>query len=248
MVGLVVGLVLLNVFYFAALPFVVFKAKKLSPKVFNLCFAFLIFALYLVIVVERYLSVGSNDWNFLNALPTANVSPFVFALCPIVVFLPQKVKKYAFALFALLCVGMLASFEISLTQYIVKGWVFHYFFLLDALAHCLLSLFGVYLVSSKQVELDKKHTLIGGSVIVVVALVMLVLNAIFHTSFFGLGLYGNHSIYGFVLSKSSAVSALAYFAGLLGILLLGFGFQKLLCYIQRKCIERGQNKHRTNEK
>jgi hypothetical protein len=57
---------------------------------------------------------------------------------------------------------------------------------------------------------------------------MLVLNAIFKTAFFWLSLYGAHSIYNVVICKSSILSAILYFMGLMFVLLFGYFYQKFL--------------------
>ena len=109
---------------------------------------------------------------------------------------------------------------------------FHLSFFCDFLAHILLSLWGVYLVKSEQVKPTLKNSLISGSIIVGVALVMLTLNLILDTAFFGLSLNGKHNIYNMVLTDSSYLSALLYFMGLLFVLLAGFCYSR--CYARGK--------------
>ena len=59
-------------------------------------------------------------------------------------------------------------------------------------------------------------------------LVMMILNLIFDTSFFGLSLNGKHNIYHMVLVSNSYLNALIYFSGLIIIMVGSFLFQKLL--------------------
>ncbi len=87
---------------------------------------------------------------------------------------------------------------------------------------------GVYIIYSKQVELIVKDSLIAGPIIVVVALIMMIMNVLFDTSFFGLSLNGKHNIYPTVLTDNSLLSALMYFSGLVVVMILGFFCQKLL--------------------
>ena len=93
---------------------------------------------------------------------------------------------------------------------------------MDYTAHILLSLFGIYLVRSEQVDLTPVAALISGSVIFGSALLMLILNLIFDTSFFGLSLSGKHNIYNVVLTDNSYISVSLYFIGLSGVLALGY--------------------------
>ena len=68
----------------------------------------------------------------------------------------------------------------------------------------------------------------GGGTILFVAIVMMVLNVIFDKSFFGLSLNGKHNIYNCVLVQNSYLSAAIYFTGLVGVLMLGYFYHKLL--------------------
>ena len=66
--------------------------------------------------------------------------------------------------------------------------------------------------------------------IIGVAVIMLILNLIFKTSFFGLSMYGNHNIYTIVICESSIISAIIYFEGLTILLGLGSLYLKVINY------------------
>ena len=200
----------------------------------NIIFISITFICYVFVVLISYLQNGLYDWNFHNTLPTANVSPFMFCICPIYLLLPQKVRKYFGNLISLLCAGMLLSPLISCVHFFIINYKFHSQFLLDYAAHLSLSLFGIYLVQSKQVEMKNKDSVIGGSIIISVAITMLIINLIFDTSFFGLSLCGKHNIYNQVIVDNSYLSALIYFIGLSSVLFLGFFFNKLIILINNK--------------
>ena len=72
------------------------------------------------------------------------------------------------------------------------------------------------------------NALFSGLIIVFVATVMLILNLILDTAFFGLSLRGKHNIYNNVLVDDSYLSALLYYIGLCGVLTLGYGFNRIL--------------------
>ena len=103
----------------------------------------------------------------------------------------------------------------------------HWTIVFDIAAHAVPSLFGVYLVKTEQVDLEIQNSLKSGGLIVGVAVGMM-LNVIFHTSFFGLSLYGNHNKYNFVVCENGYLSAAIYFCGLCGIFAVGYFYQKLL--------------------
>lgn len=194
----------------------------------NVIFAILIFASYFYVVRYMYHDVGVKDWNFKNTLPTANVSPFMFCLTPITLLMPRAIRKYLFTLVALLSLGMVVAGLGGALGFMARDYKFHLHITMDCLAHVLISLWGVYLAKSGQVELTLKRALCGGSIIVGVAGMMLVLNLIFKTAFFGLSLYGEHNIYNNKIFESGIVSALAYFVGLCFVLCAGYFYQKVL--------------------
>ena len=223
--GYYISLAGLLAFYLMAIP----QLKHLrNKKITNGVFSILIFILYIAVVIRVYISVGFDDWNFKNTLPIANVSPFMFTAVVVMHLLPRKIKKHCYLLICLLSVGMVLSAVFSCLYNAVINYSFHWHFLCDYLAHVLLSLWGVYLIKSSQVELNKKNAIISGAIIVGVAVFMLLLNVIFDTAFFGLSLNGKHSIYNVVLVKNSYLSAFLYFFGLLIVLVMGYVYSRLL--------------------
>lgn len=199
----------------------------------NIIFCVVVVTCYGVGLLINYQHNGIHDWNFTNALPTANVSPFMFAVCPIFFALPKSIRKYFGTLIALLVVGMILSPVFSCVYNFSIQYKFHPSFLLNYFGHIALALWGIYLVQSKQCKLKVKECLIGGAIIVSVAFTMMILNVIFDQSFFGLSLNGKHNIYNIVLVKNSFLSAFLYFTGLGIVLLIGYYFQKLLTFIKR---------------
>lgn len=221
----VISMILLLAFYICVL--LNMKHMK-NTRIFNYIFSTVILACYLHVVIRVYLSVGFNDWNFQNTLPTANVSPFMFTLVGLIYLIPLRVRKHIYLLISLLSVGMLLSSVFGCIYNASINYRFHLHFLSDYIAHVMLSLWGVYLVKSRQVELTKKNLLTSSGIIVGVAFTMLVLNVIFDTAFFGLSLNGKHNIYNNVLTNNSYLSAALYFFGLIGVLCLGYLYVTLL--------------------
>ena len=197
-------------------------------RLVNMIASLSVYLMYLSLVYVVYSDVGFYDWNFQNTLPMANVSPFMFSVMPLTWILPKGAKKYLYLLISLLSVGMLFSAISSSLYNAIIGYKFHWHFMLDYVAHLILSVWGIYLVKSGQVTLCKRDCLISGSLIVGVAFVMMMLNVALDTAFFGLSLSGKHNIYNNVIVDSSALSALIYFVGLVVVLLLGYGFNKIL--------------------
>ena len=194
-----------------------------NTKLANLIFIALVYIPYVCMCVYVYKTdTDVNRWNFLNTLPVANVSPFMFSLMPVLLILPEKIKKHLYLLVSMLAVGMFLSTVFGCVGNALRNYKFHFHFVLDYFSHFALSAFGIYLVRTKQVNLTAKNGIISGSIIFSVATVMLVLNAFLDTAFFGLSLNGKHNIYNMVLVNNSYLSALIYFSGLAFVLYLGF--------------------------
>lgn len=226
----ILTLVILCVLYALCVHLMKYMAHR---RFWNGLFMVSVYVPYVIGAMIIYADVGCLDWNFQNVLPVANVSPFMFSLMPILFFLPQKVKKHIYLLISLLSVGMFLAAVAGCLYNASIHYRFHFHFVLDYIAHLFLSLFGVYLVRSGQVELRIKNCLISGSLILGVATVMMLLNVVFDTAFFGLSLNGKHSIYNIVLVENSYLSALIYYMGLSCVLLLGYLYSRC---VNKKCI------------
>ena len=209
----------IGIFFIDKLP-----AKKYINAVFITC----VTLPYIYCVLYILKTTSLTDWNFLNALPTANASPFTFCLLPLCLILPKKVNAYLLTLIPLLSVGMFIAGTITCLFNFARDYNFYFHFILDTFSHYVVALFGIYLVKSKQVKLTAKNCLISSSIVFAIATAMLILNLIFDTAFFGLSLNGKHNIYNVVICKSSVLSALLYFLGLAGVLTVGYTVQKFV--------------------
>ena len=200
----------------------------------NVVFVLVIFVHYLMLSITVYDDVGFFDWNFQNTLPVANVSPFMFTCVPLSLILPKGVRRYFLLLISLLSIGMFLSGALGCIYNAVIGYKFHIHFVWDYVSHFAMSLFGVYVIKSKQVTLSLKNVIVSSSLIFGTATLMLILNLIFDTSFFGLSLNGKHNIYNVVLVDSSFISALLYYLGLLMTVILGYIYS--MVFKGEKCI------------
>ena len=215
----------------AAYVTVIFLMKYMrNTKLTNGVFVGVIFGLYLLLSLTVYLDVGFYDWNFQNTLPIANVSPLMFSTVPLVLILPKKYKPHYMLLISLLSVGMFLSGALGCLYYAIIHYKFHLHFVYDFVAHLAMSLLGVYFIKSKQVQLNVRNALISSSLIFGAAITMLIVNLIFDTTFFGLSLYGKHTIYNTVLVEESWLSAVIYFVGLSSVLLLGYVYSHLVAH------------------
>ena len=135
-------------------------------KLFNLIFLALVYIPYVSMCVFVYFTdTDLNRWNFLNTLPVANVSPFMFSLMPILLILPKRIKEYVYLLISMLTMGMLLSTVFGCVGNALRNYKFHFHFTLDYLSHFALAAFGIFLIRSKQVKFNSKNCIISGSTI-----------------------------------------------------------------------------------
>ena len=229
--GYIIGLTLILATYVCAVTFI---GRLRRVALWNLILVITVASFYLASVTTIYRSVGFYDWNFQNTLPTANVSPFMFTLAPLTYFFPKSIRKHLYLLITLLSVGMILSPVFNCIYNYSINYAFHIHFFYDYIAHTALSLWGVYMLRSEQVELTVKNTIVSSSIIVGVATVMMALNVILDKTFFGLSLNGKHSIYNIVLTDNSYLSAIIYFAGICGVLAMGYGYSYLIRRVSKK--------------
>ena len=224
----VVGLVLVIAIFAVGLVFM--KQMVKYHRFFDVDLPCLIFILYFIELVLLVRDVGFDGWSFLNALPTGNLGPFVFFIVPLLLLLPKRARRYAHTIIALLAPVMLMSGLLSGILFLAAGKQFYNNYIFDMLCHALCALYGVYLVRRDLADLGVRRCLISGGILFVVPVVMLVLNAILHTSFFGLSVYGEHTIYNVIYLKSAALSIILYFVGMALSLVIGYFFQKYLLF------------------
>ena len=233
MIGYIITLVVLLLVYCIYISIYIFNQKLSSilnkrPTLNNAIFLLISFSCYIAVVVISLVKNGVHDWNFQNTLPTANVSPLIFATLPIYFILTKKAKDFYLRLISLLSVGMIISPVLSIAFNIYRGYSFFFQFLFDYVAHISLAMWGVYIIKSNQVKINFNKSMLCIAFMFAVALTMLILNLIFKTTFFGLNLYGNHNIYNMRIVENSYVSCLLYFVGLFLVMLIGHLYLKLL--------------------
>ena len=226
MVGYLVAFAILLAAYAVGLVLLFRRPAPLRHA--DLCFAAFVHLAYLLGAVLILLDVGFHDWNFQNALPTANISPLTFFTLPLMLLLRGRARTAYLTMISLLSFGMVAAGMLTLIGNALRDYALHFTILLDSVNHAVLSLFGIYLVKSGQVRLARRDCIAAVSAVFGAAVLALLLNLIFHTAFFGLSLYGEHNIYNNVLTESGILSALLYFLGLAAVLLAGFLYCRIL--------------------
>lgn len=199
------------------------KSLKVEKYIIIVSFVSYIFEIFKIGLV-----MGFEKEAFFYALPLGNVSPFVFTLAFISLFLPEKIRKNFRPILIILTFGFIvAGFGLTLIN-LVTNQPYVPSSIFDVIPHILLALLGFYYCESYNEEYSLKHYVFAGIFLVLVALLMLGLNAIFNTSFFGLNPYGNHNIYFHKPIQNCLLSNIIYFIGLMLAIMIGYLFQKLI--------------------
>lgn len=227
---IVMAILLVAVYFTSLLAIIVFR-NKINTKIGNIFFAVLDALVFLAFHYSRYLSGSFN-----NFLTLDNISPFTFTVIPFTLLMHDKAKDWYFCAIAFLTAGMFGAMLVSPNY----AYLFYYRmdatlnYTLDALCHLVCSLFGAYLVITRQVRPTLKN--FGKSVIVMHAILttMVILNALFHTRFFGMNPYENYSIYMFDFFGNFPATLIAFYLAIVVVLFLGLGLTWILSTITDK--------------
>ena len=153
-----------------------------------------------------------------------NISPFICTVILLTPFMNQKIKDYTYSAIALFSFGMFVAFFISPeVEYLVN---FHQtakpIHITEAACHCIMGLYGFYLLLSGKIKLNKKTYVRSLIFTYSVIAFGLFLNLFFHRSYFGMNMYGDYSIYFMDLFKSFEITLIAYIFGVFFTLTTGY--------------------------
>ena len=189
--------------------------------------AALLFYILLIVFDGQY-----HHWDtetILDVNPLSKMSPFIFATVFFVNFMPKTIKKYYYTILSSLIlamagVGMFSSLANGLMNDMNYFVVWMYF---DSFSHIAIALFGIWLVLTGQTALDRKTLFKCLAILYSFLLLLIIVNLIFKTNFFGFSVYGEHNIYGIVINPW-IVSFIAYFAGLTVIVVADWFLSKAI--------------------
>lgn len=227
-VGYILTIILSVLISVGGLFFVIKYLSKRPSDNINLVFSILICAFHLLNII--FSIAPANGYNLWFCTPISNISPFLFFLVFISIFVPKKIKERFYKLFCLFnFVMFFAAIGPSIICLTFSDPVYYYPFLtFDALTHVTFALFSIYLLLSKQISINKKDLLIDALIVASVIVIAIVVNLIFDTLFFGLNFYGKHQIYGVQLIENKWLSACIYILSLSLVMLVGYYIHKVL--------------------
>ncbi len=164
-----------------------------------------------------------------------NISPYICTVIPLTPLMNKKVKDFAYCAIAFLGFGMFVAMFISPeVEYIFN---YHqdakFIHVTEAACHLIMGVYGFYLILSNKVKIDFKS--LGKGLIFIYASISLglFLNFFFHRSYFGMNMYGNHSIYFLDIFGSFGATLTAYLFGVLFTMLGGYLVGMFLDWLSR---------------
>jgi len=231
MLGIISGV------FFAALFLMCYFRDKLGHTLINTLFVAIDAVLLFCWTYAGY-EVGWLDGGYMTL---ANISPYictVIAFCP---FLSEKVRSFAYSAIAFLGFGMFLAMFISPEHEYIFNFrhEVNFVYVTEAACHLVMSLYGFYLILSNRVKLTLRN--FAKSVIFMYSTVLFAvfLNWVFHKSHFGMGVYGNYSIYFLDIFNSFGATLAAYLFGILAVLCLGFavgmGLDRISAHSAHEC-------------
>ena len=217
--------------FFVSLTLICLYRDSINTKIFNVIFVIMDLIFYFVWNLGMYEHGWLND----GFETLGNISPMIFTVIPLTLFMSEKTKQFAYSAIAFLWVGMFIALFIS-PEYV---YIYDYrreasvLYTGEALCHMLASLFGIYLILTKQVKLNMQSWLRSIAFMYAVIFFGIFLNYFFHKRNFGMDPYGNYSIYFLDIFGTFETTLIAYLLGVLTVLTLGLEFGYLLDRITR---------------
>lgn len=226
--------------YFLTLFFLCFYKDKLNIKRCNVVFIIVDIILFFL----WNLSYAENGWLADGFMTFENISPFIFTVIPLTLFMNQKTKEFAYSAIAFLHLGLFLATLIS-PEYVV---IFNYkteatfAYATEAMCHILAALFGIYLLLTEQVKADFNHWV--KSIVFMLGWISfgIFLNITLDTHCFNLN-PDKYAIYMLNIFGSFEATVLAYYLGVVVVLTLGMQSGYALC----KLVDKIKTQHQAHK-
>lgn len=207
-------------FFFISLFMMCYYRSKINVKLWNIIFIISDFVAYSCWNYASY----QKGWLNGGWMTLGNISPLMFTMILLTPFMNEKIRDYVFSAIAFLNVGMFFAMLISPEH----DYIFNFnteasfIYTSEAVCHMLCSLYGIYLVLTKQVKADFKHWV--KSVVFTLSVITfgVALNFVYHRNHFGMDPYGNARIYMLDLFGGFWATLIAYYFGVVLVLTVGY--------------------------
>ncbi len=188
------------------------KCKNLNDNL-------ILFLLSLIIVIAYILTIlfsikPAFGYNMQFVYPISNVSPFLFTLVFISIFLSSKYKHILYKFFIMFWIAMLIAAFFTSFLCLIQSFPSYNFIYTDVYSHATFFLLTYYIIKNNIVKLSKKDFIYSYIFILCLILLIVIINLIFNRSFFGLALNDLCNIYGYKLFINPYTNLILYTLGL----------------------------------
>lgn len=206
--------------YFFSLALICLYRDQLNIKVFN-CIFVITDVIFFFCWNLSYFQSGWLDDGFMTL---DNISPMIFTMVGLLYFMGDGVREHCLSAVAFLSFGMFCAMLISPEQAYLFSFTQEATFMYtsEAFCHMHASLFGLYLVVTRQIKVDFEHLIKAVVFMYSVITFGVFLNYVFHRSFFGMDPYGSYGIYFIDIFGSFGATLAAYYVGVLLVLIIGW--------------------------
>ena len=164
-----------------------------------------------------------------------NISPYICTIIPLTAIMNKRARDFVRPTIAFLGFGMFLAMFISpefeyLFNYHQSTKLIH---VSEAACHLVMGLYGFYLILSDKVKVTMANLAKALTFIYISIGFVIFLNFVFHRSYFGMNMYGDHSIYFLRIFDTFETTLIAYLLGVFAVMILGFLIGLLLEKISR---------------
>lgn len=214
------------VFLFAGVYFVKNVLAKKPSKTIENGFLILISALYFLDIIASIPYCEGENLN--NLTPLSNISPLMFALSFVCLFLNDKMRTKIFEIMVIFNFVMIIASLFYPIYGMITAINYFDFSLLDSLNHVAYFLFVYYLLKSGKIATYMPSFWKSVGYVYSIIAFAVILNIVFETSFFGLCFNENYRIYSFKIIPNMFANNALYLVGLFLVMLIGYFLTKLI--------------------
>ncbi len=231
--------------FFVTLSMMCFYREKINVKLCNWLFIVADLLAYSAWTYSYYMKGWLRDgW-----LTLGNISPLMFTLILLTPFMKDGPKEYVHSAIAFLNVGMFIAMIVSPEH----DYIFNFnteatfAYTTEAVAHLVCSLFGIYLVLSHQVKADFKRLVKAVVLTLSIITIGVILNFVYHRSYFGMDPYGSAKIYMIDIFGSFWATLTAYYFGVVMVLIVGMQGVSMLDRFTSRFFDHEQSQTERND-
>lgn len=210
----------LSLVFFAGLFLLCYFREKLNNPIINPLFLIVCAVCFFCWNYAAY----ERGWLKNGFMTLENISPFICTVIIATPFLQEKIRDFAYCAIAFLGFGMFLALYISpgASYFMDHNHTATFMHISEAVCHLTMSLYGFYLILANKIKLSWEN--LGKAIVFIYTAIGfgVFLNWCFHLNNFQMDMYGDYSIYFLDIFGTFEATFIAYLAGVMGTILMGF--------------------------